>query len=806
MKHFLFSLLLVSTFAGLAKAQTGQVSGKIILENKEPVAAALVMIKALNKQVIADEKGNFLLEKIPYGHHVLEISSMEIVRKRIEIKVDQPENIVHITTKSIGEKTLKEVSVVGKTEKKKMETQGFAVNVIETKEASLRNLQTNELLDRSVGVRIRQNGGLGANVEYNLNGMSGRSVGIFIDGIEISTYGSSFNLNNIPLAMIERVEVYKGVLPAHLTGDLMGGAINVVLKKGTLTNNLTAAVSYGSFNTFQSDVSGMYRDPKTGLTGRGAAFYTYTDNSYKVWGKFAYNINPDLTMQYVRAKRFADAYRSYGGRFELGFTGVKWADQFFIGYNGSDTYKDIQHGQTMSRPYMGRFNEANAQVFSLNYIKKDLLLSGLDLTVNANYSNRDTYIQDTVKWAYNWSGEKVLGLHGKPIETRLGAQQGLPTMNLINRKIGTIRSNLAYTIIDGHRISLNHVYYGIDRLDTDQLNVVVDRTYRAESDLVKNVLAFNYEAQLYKDRLRTNVFVKHYIQDITNLSPGRQVVNGQHVFVRNELKNNKTTTGYGGAISYTLNPKIILIGSTERAVRMPAEAEIFGSADENIIANLTIRPEVSDNYNLGVRLGAYEIGKHKLSLSSNFFWRNIKDRIMRQANSRRTDEELEFSPFVNLGRAQSLGFEGELAYTYNHNLNVGLNFSKFRSRYKVKYDNNGAVLREYNQQVPNEPFFTINANAQYRFNNVIQKAAVLNLYYNLGYVKSFYTGWVLSDNSLIPTQFSQDLGLSYRFPNKKLVASFDVKNILNAQVYDNFAVQKPGRGFYFKMNYTLNNF
>ncbi|VTP86645.1 TonB-dependent receptor plug domain-containing protein [Sphingobacterium daejeonense] len=74
---------------------------------------------------------------------------------------------------------------------------------------------------------------------------TGRSVGIFIDGIEISTYGSSFNLNNIPPAMIERIEVYKGVLPAHLTGDLLGGAINIVLKKGTSTNNLSASISYG---------------------------------------------------------------------------------------------------------------------------------------------------------------------------------------------------------------------------------------------------------------------------------------------------------------------------------------------------------------------------------------------------------------------------------------------------------------------------------------------------------------------------------------------------------------------------------
>ncbi|ULT25225.1 TonB-dependent receptor plug domain-containing protein [Sphingobacterium sp. E70] len=93
-----------------------------------------------------------------------------------------------------------------------MEIGGFAVAVVETKEAALRNLTTNELLDRTVGVRVRQNGGVGSQIEYNLNGMSGSTIGIFLDGIEVSTYGSSFNLNNIPPAMIERIEVYKGVL------------------------------------------------------------------------------------------------------------------------------------------------------------------------------------------------------------------------------------------------------------------------------------------------------------------------------------------------------------------------------------------------------------------------------------------------------------------------------------------------------------------------------------------------------------------------------------------------------------------
>ncbi|MGH2622808.1 MAG: TonB-dependent receptor, partial [Sphingobacterium sp.] len=374
--------------------------------------------------------------------------------------VNKPSYDLHIHIDPKGNISVDEVKVTGNSVKRQIETKGFAVNVIETKAAALRNIQTNELLDRTVGVRVRQSGGLGSEVQYNLNGMTGRSVGIFIDGIEMSTYGSSFNLNSIPPSMIERIEVYKGVLPAHLSGDLLGGAINIVLKKGSATNNLSASLSYGSFNTMQADLSALYRDAKTGFTTRVSGTYLNSDNDYEIWGKFAKYIEPNGVVQRnYRTKRFFDGYRSISGRFEFGFTDVRWADAFFVGYNVSDAYKEIQHGQTMGTPYKGRTSDAGAQVLSLNYSKKDLFTTGLNATINAVYSFRNTYIQDTVPWAYNWDGNIRLDLNGNPIRRTDGAQQGKPSLTDVDRQIANIRSNLSYDLFPGHRLSINHVFY-----------------------------------------------------------------------------------------------------------------------------------------------------------------------------------------------------------------------------------------------------------------------------------------------------------------------------------------------------------
>ena len=273
-----------------------------------------------------------------------------------------------------------------------------------------------------MGVKVRQNGGLGSSVNYNLNGLSGNSIKIFIDGIPISTYGSSFDLNSINPAMIDRIEVYKGVVPGELADDALGGAINIIMKKNR-SNNLNASVSRGSFNTTQANFNGTYNAKNSGFFARASAFYNYSDNDYEVWGKFVRNILPNGRYDYVRAKRFNDAFRSYGGVVELGYNQVKWADNFAIGYTNSDSYNEIQHGAYMSIPYKGRFVEAHADVFNLTYSKANIF-EGLDVNFQGIYSKRKTTVNDTVRFNYNWFGELSRDLNGNPILRPEGAQQG----------------------------------------------------------------------------------------------------------------------------------------------------------------------------------------------------------------------------------------------------------------------------------------------------------------------------------------------------------------------------------------------
>jgi len=798
--RILYSFLLMITISGWS--QTGKITGKVTFNDNEVAFGTSIQISSKKIYVVVDGEGQFEIKGLAYGNYKLETSSMEAQSKTVNILVNKPSQQINIVLEKITDaKALEEVRIQRKSFKKEITEKGFAVNVIETQEAAKRNLQTNDLLDRSGGVRIRQNGGLGSSVTYNINGMSGNAIRIFIDGVPIQTYGASFSLNSIPPALIERIEVFKGVVPAYLADDSLGGAINVVLKKGA-KNSLNASVSYGSFNTVQSNVNASYRD-KNGFTVKTNAFQNYSDNDYEVWGRFVYNIAPNGRYEYIRAKRFESMYRSFGGRLEAGYTNVDWADNFSISYNGSQDYNQIQHGQYMTKPYKGRFSESSANVITLNYNKKDFLIKNLDFSVTSVYSHRNDVINDTVKWNYNWNGEKALGLYGTPILSNTGAQQGAPTINHMKTDIFNTRAGLTYNITENHRVMVNVMTYTLDRNDLDEMQPEITRNFIVTRDLSKTVSSFAYEMSAFKSRLRANFFVKDYSLKNEQNSPTIVTQNGQTV-VREVITSKKTNyQGYGFAGSYALFRDVMLMFSAEKAIRLPTENEIFGNPSENIISNSNLGPEQSNNFNAGFRFGAFDFNRHKITVSGNAFWRNTEDKIVRQISDR-LNEAVQASPFVNLGRAQSVGFETSIQYSYNNRFFAGMNLSKFNSLYKDKYDANGNILVHYNKQLPNEPYFTINGNLQYNFRNVIQIKSELNLYYYCGYVAPFYTSWLEVDRTT--AQFPQDLGLSYVFPNKQFTVSFDARNILDEQVYDNFAAQKPGRAFYVKVNYNLTKF
>ena len=70
-----------------------------------------------------------------------------------------------------------------------------------------------DALAAAPGVKVRETGGVGSDMNVSLDGFSGKHVKVFIDGVPQEGVGSAFGLNNIPVNFAQHIEVYKGVVP-----------------------------------------------------------------------------------------------------------------------------------------------------------------------------------------------------------------------------------------------------------------------------------------------------------------------------------------------------------------------------------------------------------------------------------------------------------------------------------------------------------------------------------------------------------------------------------------------------------------
>ena len=89
-----------------------------------------------------------------------------------------------------------------------------------------------DLLQTVPGVYVQRLSGTGHYSVARVRGATGGQVNIYIDGVMInSASDSAVDLSTIPVENVERVEVYRGYVPARFAGSPLGGAINIVTKK-----------------------------------------------------------------------------------------------------------------------------------------------------------------------------------------------------------------------------------------------------------------------------------------------------------------------------------------------------------------------------------------------------------------------------------------------------------------------------------------------------------------------------------------------------------------------------------------------
>lgn len=683
---------------------------------------------------------------------------------------------------------LQNVEVTEKSKAQRLREGALAVNVIDVHSLVSSISSLNELVDRTVGVKLREEGGMGSEYDLSINGMNGSSIRYFIDGVPMDTKGSGITLGNLPVSFIDRIEVYKGVVPTWLGSDALGGAVNIVthLKK---KNYLDASYSIGSYHTHQADITGQYVF-KNGLTIRPLVGVNYSKNDYmmkdvEVWDEASRKFLPQ------DRRRFHDDYTSVLAQLEAGFTDKWWADEFFVSASYNYTNKELQTGQVQTRVIGMAERESKSWSIGARYQKRHFLLKNLNVNLALSHTWDHALTTDTAHRQYDWNGDYIISARNE-INGRAFSKRH------IKRPLTTVNANVGYILSDNHMLNLT---YNLSRTGNDRWDDV-DETFEPANDvLAKHIIGLNYNQSLLKGKMYNTFFVKDYINYLSVEQTDLAFITESRENMGSDVQN---SIGGGLGSRYEIFKWLAVKFSYEHSVRLPLARELLGNGT-TIYANLSLKPEKSDNLNLGV-FGTLRKGLHTLYYELGGFVRFVDNYIQPQITEKEGTMQYTNEPAVHIK-----GVEAEVRYLWNQRLQVIGNISWQDARNRQRYKTDGKPSVIFNDRVPNRPWLFANVEARYDLADVVTrflpKTSHLYLSADYQWVHWYYLSWesygAEETKARIPTKSIVGANVTYSWMKERYSLSFNCDNIFNQTVYDKYKLQKPGRSIFVKFRLLL---
>ena len=784
-------LLLITLCARLvlhAQHQQGSVTGNLRDKEGNAISGASVSIKELHKNSITDGAGGFTFSRVPAGVYTLGIKYIGYRHLTKKITVgNRPLQLNLQLEEDVS--SLNAVTVTGKNAAQRAKEQTIKAEVVDTRAVQQQPTSLIEVMNRSAGVRIRQTGGLGSPASLMLNGFQGKAIKYFKDGIPVDYLGAGYDITLVPVNMLERVDIYKGVLPASLGADALGGGINMITKK-SLSRYLDASYEIASFNTHRVSLNGYFKDSARKIFAGADVFFNYSDNDYGVTAPVDHNgtlVNEDVHLFHSQFNNFYTEV--YGG-----FVNARWADELRIGVTGFRINRENQFGSSMKDVFGAATSKQYAVVPTLRY-RKHLFHERMFIDQFLVANNVHAQQTDTAKGKYDWYGNFT------PDESRNGEITRQGTLSDIRFSYFTSRTNISYRLNDANKLELNAVVSSMGRVGSDPFGAKLKTSGRDILSLpahyTKLVTALGWESRFAGDQLVNNLIVKyfHYRVDATD---------GTYAGEEFDYNTSGSRWGLAEAIKLNISPASFFRLSAEAATRLPEQSEIFGDGNFQL-SNFALKPERSLNFNLGFR--TEKPGRY--AIETNAFYRITKDLILNVPTN------LIFLQNQNVQNVKGIGLEADATVNVLHWLKANGNFTyqDFRLFNTGYATTNGARLR-------NTPYFFANLGLNASLGHVISHKDKLYGYWFFTFIRQYYLSNIPKNQepqgflglwgkagfdapNIIPSQQLHTLGLTYYPYNDRLSLGFQVKNIFDKTVYDNFRIQNAGRSLHLKINYVF---
>lgn len=443
----------------------------------------------------------------------------------------------------------------------------FSYLHLNTEEYKRQHLSLEELLSRQTGLQVRSGGGQGSFSQASIRGSSGRQVMIYLDGIPINgSDGSAIDLSSFTLEQIGEIEIYKNIVPSHLSGTGIGGAINLKSAIGSIPKTAYKA-TYGSFNTKNFSIS------NTGKTHAltHALSYQYKDAK----NNYDYKKNTAANELQERRNNAVTSQHVNGGLTWTPSQAHKWKTNF--------QYLD-KNNQIPNRQNLNSDTTLTKETWKLgiNYIFN--LPTGFNSNSRMNLNKSSSNYDDSLK-----------SIGFTPVENNYKTDS--------NNLFQSFSYQYKYGKVSANADIKNEEFKLLNNeFQTGTQNI----TKRSEDSYKRTQLSSAIDHTLFLG----NSFVA---------SSAYKVISIKDKHDTKTFKDSFNTTQLG--LSYSPLNHIKIHAAINKELRIPSFSELYANLGL-MTANPDLKPERSNNIEAG-----FEWHGKTLFLSSTLFKRNIEDAI-----------------------------------------------------------------------------------------------------------------------------------------------------------------------------------
>lgn len=758
-------------------AQKAIVYGQIT-DNKtgKPIANAGVSIAKDGKGTIADVDGRYTLNI--QGRQQVRLNFQYLGYKTESREIALRDSVCcNIRLKPI-DYTLDEVTVTTRSEVRKLRESAMPISVIGQRQLQGTASNINDVLARTVGVTVRNTGGMGSASRISVRGLEGKRMGMYIDETPMSQLSNFVALNDIPTNMIERIEVYKGIVPYKFGGSALGGAVNVVTKEYPPIY-LDFSYEIGSFNTHQVSSVLKRTNRKSGLQFGVGGVVSYAKNNYKMT---LANLDGRIV------ERDHDRFNKIMGGMSVKAT-QWWFDEMKWELIFMKTRQEIQGIDLNVRE---AYNHSTNYVTALTLKRNNFFLDGLDFDFSAGYIIGKYGLCDKAEHRYDWDG-KVL----PPVSSFGGEQNNFASDGNNRSNELTAKLNMGYTLDIHHALNLN-IYADHNSLHPNDSLMDKSLGFRANfpSKMKTLTVGLSYDLTLFDGRFQNAFTLKEFL-----FSSHSRSIDIYSVKEPQPVKTSKNYIGFSNAMRYKFTNDLMLKASFNSEVRIPTSEELIGNG-YSILASPALRPERTSGVNLGLLYRHIKAGGGLIEVELNGFYNQLEDMIRFTPDMIPT-----MARYRNFGSVRTKGVELEakgdicpLLYLYAN--------GTYQDLRDVRKTIPGTEVENptRNKRIPNVPYLLANFGAELHKENLFGGSGQnTRLLFDASYIHQYFYDFEVSkfQERKIPTSMTMDAALEHSFCNDRWTITFKVKNLTDRRIVSELNRPLPGRYIGIKVRYLF---